>query len=204
MAKARKRKVPHKPKKQTSFSKNFKRYFSSGVEIAKLNNKTIKKIANDDNATLFGLLFVALAGVAVSIGMMNLGYSARFVIAYLMWSLFFVGVLWVFARVFGGKARFISHYRVQALGLVVYWIGVIPAIGPAILWIVELWYVIMSIIIVREVHKIKAWQATLTVLIPIAIILILLVFVLFVLITSANAVGMTSNEMINYLESLAG
>jgi len=202
-------------------SKDFKKYFSSALDIVKLNPKEIIKVAKDKDATLWGLIFVVVAGLATAIGALitngikmpilyrtTLGmpkFSDIVVmpIGYLLWTFIFIGILWVLAKLFGGKARFVEHYRAQSLGLVVYWIGVIPIIGPMILWIAELWYLVMSVFIIKNVHKLKTWQAVLVVLIPIIVIVILIAIFIAALVTWFVAMGITTPEELEQLKQLA-
>lgn len=202
-------------------SKDFKKYFNSALEIVKLNPKEIIKVAKDKNATPWGLIFVVVTGLATAIGalitngikmpilykttlgMPQLSDIITMPIGYLLWTFIFIGILWLIAKLFGGKARFVEHYRAQSLGLVVYWIGVIPIIGPMLLWISELWYLVMSVFIIKNVHKLKTWQAVLVVLIPIIVVVILIAVFIAALVAWLVAMGITTPAELEQLKQLA-
>src|SRR4030042_4429496 len=105
--------------------KDFKKYFSSAIKIVKLNPKEIIKVAKDKDATLWGLIFVAIAGLATAIGTLNFKGILGMAIGYLIWIFIIVGIWWIIAKVFGGKAGFVEQYRAQSVGIVAYWLGVI-------------------------------------------------------------------------------
>ncbi len=183
--------------------KDFKKYFSSAVEIVKLNPKEIIKVAKDKDATLWGLIFVAIAGLATSIGTLNFKGILGMAIGYLIWTFIIVGIWWIIAKVLGGKAGFVEQYRAQSVGIVAYWLGVIPVVGPMILWLVEIWYLVMSVFIVKNVHKLKTWQAVVVVVVPIVVILVLLLIFLAAIIGLLVASGLSSPEALEQLQQLS-
>ena len=184
-------------------SKDFKKYFNSALEIVKLNPKEIIKVAKNKDATLWGLIFVAIAGLATAIGMLNFRGIIGMAVGYLIWTFIIVGIWWVIAKAFGGKAGFVEQYRAQSVGIVAYWLGVIPIVGPMILWLVEIWYMVMSVSIVKNVHKLKTWQAVVVVVVPIVVILVLFLIFLATIIGLLVAWGLSSPEELEQLQQLS-
>lgn len=176
-------------KKSEDFFSRFKKYFDSAVNIVKLKPKTIGKISKDSDATLWGLLFVAFAGVATSFGAINVDSAIVLAAGYIIWTVFFTGILLFLARIFGGKGTFIELFRPRALGSIVYWVGAIPGIGSWLLWLSELWVLVMSVAIIKRVCKLKTAQAIIVVIVPVILVMGIVLIMLAAITAALIAAG---------------
>jgi len=154
-----------------------KGYFRQGVEILKLNVQAAENVAKDPKATNYALLYVALAGVASAIGTLN--PFGIIVMPIFMLIAFFIsiGILHLFAKLFGGQASFTEYYRAIGVGYVGTWIAVIPILGPLLSGLVSLWYIVVNVVVLKAVHKLTTFKAVLVLLLP-AIVFGVIAFVL--------------------------
>lgn len=148
-------------------------YLKKGLEIIKLNEKVMGDVAKDQKATGMAVLFIAIAGVAMAIGTFMWMGIIFYPIAVLIGSFIGVGILHLFAKLFGGKGAFMDLYRVFGIGYILSWISVIPVVGPMISGIAGLWMIVVSIIAVRKVHSLSTGKAVAVVLIPVVIAIVL-------------------------------
>jgi hypothetical protein len=154
-------------------TKDFKHYFKAGLEILQIKQNSIKKIAEDSKATTFAILFIALAGVASAIGTLNLVGIIFAPVAILIGTFIWFGILHLFSKIFGGKGKYSEFYRAAGVGYVGMWLAVIPILGPFLVLIISLWYLVVYVNIVKVVHKLSTGKAIAVVAIPVAIITIL-------------------------------
>lgn len=99
-----------------------------------------------------------------------------------------VFIFWIFAKMFGGKGAYGTHY--VALSHLALWsvLFAIPFIGPVIAVVGEIWSIVMSVFITKHVHKLSTGKAAAAVIIPYAIFLLLLL--VFIALVIALLVGM--------------
>ena len=168
----------HSKKRGEDFLTRFKKYLEISFEIAKLNKKKVSEAAKDSEATLWGLLFTAVAGLATSIGTVSVDNAIVLAAGYIVWTVMFTLVLFIVSKLFGSKASYVQIFRPRALSSVTYWVGAVPGIGPSLLWIAEIWLVVVSIVIVKRVCKLGLWQSVVVVLIPVIAVVVMLAFLI--------------------------
>ena len=144
-----------------------------GIEIIKLNKEVSKEVAKDENATMMGILIVALAGVAAAVGGLNPLIILFAVPAVLFGSFIGVGIYHILAKLFGGTADFMEFYRATSHTYVAQWISAIPMLGFFLSPLIMLWMIVVNVVILESVHELSRGKAIMVVLIPIIILVIL-------------------------------
>ncbi|MFH2021334.1 MAG: Yip1 family protein [archaeon] len=157
-----------------------KKYFKEGIEILKLGAKTMEKVAKDEKATYYAIAFFAIAGLAQAIGTFNLFGLVTLPIMEVVFSFVGVGIIHLLAKLFGGKAKFMELYRTNGIGYIAMWIAVIPFIGSTLAGLIGLWYIVVSVVILKAVHKLSTGKAVMVVLIPLIVAAIIAAIITFI------------------------
>ncbi|MBI5391910.1 YIP1 family protein [Candidatus Woesearchaeota archaeon] len=162
---------------------NFVGKLKQGFEILKLDKKEIMKVANDESSTKAGVLFLALAGVAASIG--SFAFLAIFPIIVLPIFVILgfaigVGIYHILAKLFGGSGTYMQLFRVVSVTSFLNWIAVIPILGSILSAFTSIWSLVVAVVAVREVHKLSTGKAVAVIVIPlvVALVIMMVVFVL--------------------------
>jgi hypothetical protein len=150
--------------------KSIKNYAKKGIDMIKLKQDAMSSVAKDDNATQYALLFIALAGVAQAIGTFNIPGVVVLPVAMLIGSFIGLGIMHILAKLFGGKAKFMEYFRAGGVSYVGMWIAVIPILGPIVMGILGLWYLVVHVVLLKAVHKLNTFQAIIVVFIPTVIL----------------------------------
>jgi len=172
---------------------NLKKIVMDAVEIFKLNEKTIKSVSASKDAFTAGALILVIAGIASAIGSFNLTGIIANPIMLFIGSFIWVGILYLFAWLFGGKGSYMEYWKPLSHSAIVSWISVIPFIGAVIAGILGLWNIVVAVKVTQIVHKLSLGKSIAVVLIPILILIaiaILLVLVVGAAIFAALAGGM--------------
>ena len=151
------------------------------VEIVKLNGKAAVNVSKDKNATLMGILIVIIGGTLSGIANLAGTFDLLLVIlAPMVVGLIFffvsVGIIHLLARLFGGKAGYMELFRAQSHVQILSWLVIIPFLGNTLNFLVSLWSIVVSVVILENVHKLSRGKAVMVVLIP-AIVFMLLVVI---------------------------
>ena len=156
-----------------SFSDSVKQ----AVEIVKLNGKVAEKVSKDKNATVMGILIIVIGGILsqiLSIEILTLIYTLIFlIIIYFI----VVGITHILYRLFGGKARYIEYFRAESHSAILGWLGIltiIPLLGGIISILSSIWGIVVSVVILENVHKLPRRKAIVVILIPVIVGLFLL------------------------------
>ena len=92
---------------------DFGNSIKQAVEIVKLNGKAAVTVSKDKNATLIGILIIAIGGILSQILSFEIGIMI-FTVAVLITGYFIVvGVMHILALLFGGKARYMEYFRAE-------------------------------------------------------------------------------------------
>ncbi len=159
---------------------DFKGYLTKGIELIKLSRPAADALAADPNAFNAGMLFIAVGGLAGGIGTTIFTFGVGFFaiifwpIAAVLMSFVHVFILFIIAKILGGKGTYKSYYGALGVGTMPAWAAVIPSIGS----ILSLWTIPIAVIVTASVHRLSTARAILVVIIP--MLLILLVFALFI------------------------
>ncbi len=160
---------------------DFKKSVKNALDIVQLKDKAISSVASAKDSFLPSVLILVIAGIAMAIGSMNpIGIIGN-PIGYFIMSFIGVGILFIFAKLFGGKGNYMPHYNALAHGYILMWISVIPFIGPMIAAIAGLWSIVVAVKVTSVVHRLSIGKSALVVLIPIIIIAVLMVILVMIM-----------------------
>ena len=157
---------------------DFGNSIKQAVEIVKLNGKAAVAVSKDKNATLIGILIIAIGGILSQILSFEIGIMI-FTVAVLITGYFIVvGVMHILALLFGGKARYMEYFRAESHAAILSWLGIlvmIPFLGGIINILISIWGIVVSVVILENVHKLTRGKAVIVVLIPVIISILLIV-----------------------------
>jgi len=157
-----------------------------GLRLIKLDGDAAVEIASDSGSTVNGWLVIFVAGLlgslAISIKQVpfsfldyltNLGYSIVF-------SALAILIIHGLAKLYGGQSTLIGYFRAQSHAHLLNWISIVTAVelayvGNLVGWAISLWSIIISVVVLKNVHRLSTWKA---IIVALAIPLILLVLVL--------------------------
>lgn len=182
--KAPAKKAAKKPSRKPSSitrKRRFLDYVRAGIEIVKLNERTMVGVSKDKSAFWNGVAIVAIVGVALSIGSLQPWTLAFLVPLVVLGSFINVGVMHVIALILGGKAKYGEFYRTRAMSHVIYWPLVIPFVGFFASIVLSIWDIVVLVVTVRAVHRMSTGRALVAVLLPIILVgMLVMFFALFV------------------------
>src|SRR3989344_7679611 len=157
-----------------------------GLRLIKLDGDAAVEIASDSGSTVNGWLVIFVAGLlgslAISIKQVpfsfldyltNLGYSIVF-------SALAILIIHGLAKLFGGQSTLIGYFRAQSHAHLLNWISIVTAVelayvGNLVGWAISLWSIIISVVVLKNVHRLSTWKA---IIVALALPLILLVLLL--------------------------
>jgi len=168
---------------------NFNDSVKQAIDIVKLKGKVIEKVSKDKNATLIGILIIAIGGILSGIGSTLYGASNLEILTVILTLMFIpiytiliyfiiVGIMHILARLFGGKAKYIEYFRAESHTAILSWLGIlaiIPLLGGIINLFISIWGVVVSVVVLENVHKLTRGKAIIVVLIPVIVLILLLV-----------------------------
>ncbi|MBD3164610.1 hypothetical protein GF323_05380 [Candidatus Woesearchaeota archaeon] len=177
---------------------DFQSSLKKAIEIVKLNEKAISEVSKDTEAWKMGLLILAIGGLLSGIanyifssavssvlpGMMQgiaRSASAASIISAPIGSIIGafigVGIVFLFVKIFSGKAGYMQLFAPVAFGSILGWLSIlniIPVVGWLINFAAGIWSIVVLIIIVRKVNAFTTGKAVLAVLLPMIIVGIIL------------------------------
>ncbi|MEK6874929.1 MAG: YIP1 family protein [Nanoarchaeota archaeon] len=143
------------------------------IGIITLNSAVIKETSRDKNATGVTLLIWMFIPVAASIGT----WSLRNIIpGIFVWTAVLgigTAIYHILAQILGGKATYQQLLRPLGHQGVLYWVMIIPGIGPALSVVAMFWSIVIDIVTLKIVYKLSTARAAAVVLIPASIIITL-------------------------------
>jgi len=134
------------------------------IDIVKLNGAVAADVGRDEQALQPGLIFVAVGGLAAGIGGLaghgGIGGLISAPIAALIGYAVGVGILHLVATIlFGGKGDYLSLLRAESHASILGWAGFIPFVG----WLLGLWHLPVSVMILQNVYGMPREKAIATV-----------------------------------------
>jgi len=136
-------------------------YFRRAIEIIKLNQQTMTKVARDLNALRFGIAVTAIGGALAFIP----GKSVSGVFVGALFSILalflFSGFVHMFCGYSKGKEEYLGFARIVGLSGILDWTVITPLLGI----VVTIWSVVISIVAAQVVYHSTGARATLAVLI---------------------------------------
>lgn len=160
----------------TARKRKFLDYVKAGIEIVKLNERTMVGVSKDKAAFWNGIAIVAIVGVAVAIGSLQPWMIAFLVPLVVLGSFINTGVTHIIALILGGRARYGEFYRTRAVSYVIFWPLVIPFVGFFASIFLSIWDIVVLVVTVRAVHRLSTVRALVAVLLPIILVGILVMF----------------------------
>jgi hypothetical protein len=144
------------------------------IEIVKLNGAVAAEVGNDEQALQPGLIFVAVGGLAAGIGGLamhgGIGGLITAPIGALVGYAIGVGILHLVATIFfGGKGDYLSLFRAESHASILGWAGIIPFIG----WLIGLWHLPVTVVILENVYGMTRQKAIATVAVIVGFFLLL-------------------------------
>jgi hypothetical protein len=149
-------------------------YFKKAIEIVKLNQETMARVASDPNAIRFGIAVTAVGGALAFIP----GNSLAGVLVGALFSVLilflFSGFVHLFCGYSKGKEEFMGFVRIIALSGIIDWMVILPFTAL----VVTVWSVVISIVAAQKVYQLSGSKAT-VVIVTSALILWLISLMLF-------------------------
>lgn len=162
---------------------DFVNSIKQAIEIVKLNGKAAKNVSKDKNATLIGILIIAIGSVLSNVLILEIVNIISTLIIGVIGYFIIVGIMHIIARLFGGQAKYLEYFRAQSHASILSWLGilaVIPTAGYIINFFISIWSLIVSVVILESVHKLTRGKA---------IVVVLLIITLFIVIGTVSYFG---------------
>src|SRR5512143_3761261 len=113
----------------------FKDYLSRCIELVKLNRDAAEEVAGDEGAFGWAVLFFAIGGLAGGLGgsMASMGFGFVMVavgpVLHVLGSFVWVGILYLLARMMGGRGSYTGYYSALGIGSMPAWAQLVPFLG---------------------------------------------------------------------------
>ena len=155
--------------------------FNDVLGILKLDENSINNAAQGS----FGNPMIVLAVVSVIYGLGSLLWMpGSFILSIIgtfiglfIGSFIGVGLIWIFAKIFGGQGAYMAQYKPSTDVMILYVLSLIPFIGGLVYGI---WSIIADVKIVMVVHKLSTGKAIAAVLLPVVLVTVIVVILLIV------------------------
>ena len=161
---------------------DFVNSIKQAIEIVKLNGKPAKNVSKDKNATLIGILIIAIGSVLSNVLMLEIVDIISTLIIGVIGYFIIVGIMHIIARLFGGQAKYLEYFRAQSHASILSWLGilvVIPTVGSIINFFIAIWSLIVWVVILESVHKLTRGKAIVVVLLIITLFIFMIIFNIF-------------------------
>ncbi|MEN3044167.1 MAG: YIP1 family protein [Candidatus Hydrothermales bacterium] len=160
---------------------DFGKIIERALNIIQLKEEAIKEASEKRENFLWSILIVAIAGIAGAIGSLKIipGIITLPILAVIL-SFIGIGILWIIARILGGKGEYISYYIPIAMTYILQWVSVVPFIGAFLSTLAGIWIIVVTVKITQIVHQLDLAKAIVVVLIPVVV-----AFFLFILLGAA-------------------
>jgi|SRR3989344_2409849 len=170
---------------------DFLKYIKRAFQIALLDKKVIRKVAEDKNALIPGLIFLVL-GSFVAVYVQYVYRKAPlslqvYIPIFVLTVLVMIGLVHLLARLFGSKEKVISFLRptlVSSLFSILGLASLIPFIGPILHVLISIWSLVIFVIVIKESYKLSTGKA-------IGIMLLMLLAVLVAIVIIGIVIGIT-------------
>jgi hypothetical protein len=146
---------------------DFTAAISRGWRMIQLDRSAAREVLGDQDALIPSLVIIAISGVAAAIGQLNI--AGIFVLPILMPIFYFVcvGIVHLAASVLGGSGSYLPTYCGYGHGVgLLYWVTVIPIVGPIIGFFAMIWGLVVGVVIVEENYALSRGKAIVAVLVP--------------------------------------
>jgi hypothetical protein len=146
-------------------------YIKKGIEVAQLKKEAVQILAADKEAFGPALGILAIGGVCGAIGALSLWGIILMPILRVAGMFIVVAIMHFVATSFMGAkgGQFSGLFVPLSCASVLTWIGIIPFIGPVLMFLVGLWLLVVAVIVVEHVYQIDRTKAIIVVAVPVAI-----------------------------------
>lgn len=158
---------------------SFAGYVKDALEIVQLKTHAIDDAAGDHNAFTMGLVVIALAGVATSIGTYRPFGLIAFPVFAIVSAFISAGVFHLLAtQAFKAEGDFLAFFRPFSLPHILLWVNVIPGLNMLLLfWLAWFWLLVVTVVVLERVYTLDRAKAIATVAIPtVAMFVVVVVF----------------------------
>jgi hypothetical protein len=145
-------------------------YVKTGIAIVRLDPAAAARAAADPAALVPAVVVLAIGGAAVEVGKLHPHLLVVGAVRLVLVSLLLVGLVYLLARVlWNGRGTYEALYAPVALAGVILWPAVIPFAGP--LWgsLASLWWVVVTVDVIRKVMGLTTGRAVLVMAILVAV-----------------------------------
>jgi len=154
---------------------SFADYVKKGWEVVQLKTDAIRQLADDEAAFGPALGIIAIGGVCLAIGTFNWPGIVYLPIVRLIGAFIVVAIMHFCATAFfGGQGKFKQLFTPLGCATLVTWVSIIPVLGWPLAILSGLWLLVVSVVIVEQVHQIERAKAIAVVAIPVVIGLIIM------------------------------
>jgi hypothetical protein len=145
------------------------RWFNLALGIIGLKREAIREAAASDDLTLGAVVFVGISGLTSAAGVFDIFGIFYYPFVQLACFALLTGVLWFVARLFGGTGTYLAQLRAQGLTWALFWITIIPIVGPVLSVLAFLWWLVVDVAITEEVHGLSRGKSIAAVLLPVGL-----------------------------------
>jgi hypothetical protein len=166
-------------------------YIKKGIEVAQLKKDAVQLLAADKEALGPALGILAIGGVCGAIGALSLWGIIVMPIARVIGMFIVVAIMHFVATSFmGAKAgQFSGLFVPLSCASVITWIGIIPFVGPVLVFLAGLWLLAVAVIVVENTYQIDRTKAIIVVAVPMALGLLISIIAFFLGLSAMALMG---------------
>ena len=157
-----------------------------GIKLIKLDGTAITEIVSDKSSFLAGWIIILIYGLlsALAISIKGSPFDSTKFIEYAIKGIVFGGlyilIIHGIAKLFGGQSKLKEYFSVQSHVFLFNWLIIFtaiqqPIIAAVVTLVVIIWGIVMSIVVVKSVHKLSTGKSIIVVLVPYIIWLLLII-----------------------------
>ena len=192
------------------------------IAIIKLDEKVIGKVSKDKDTWKVGLIIIAIGSIlsAIASHFMSDKASSAFdilgapemaevakttsitsiitaPIGSIIGTLIIVGIIFLIAKLFGGKSTYKELFQPVSFASILSWLGIlnlIIGVGNFINFLAGIWSLVVLIVIVRKINSFTTGKAIFIVLIPLIILAVIAIIILIISLTllGTGALGLST------------
>ncbi len=154
-----------------------------GLRLIKLDGSAAIVLAKDKSALVYGWIIIIIAVLSNELGNYFKSPLTEFSFFNLVISIIIGPVLILIyhglAKLFGGQSRLPDFFRAQSHVFLLSWLMIFTFInvlyaGMIIEWVIGLWSIVITVIVVKAIHQINTWKSIIVALaLPLILIILL-------------------------------
>ena len=158
-----------------------------GLRLIRLDATAAVEIAQDTGSTVYGWIIIIVAALLFALLPYVPPYVIPFdakvflitIVGYVIFAASSILIFHGLAKLFGGQSRLLEYIRAQYHVLLLNWLLVFNIIGipfNTLLWLIAIWNIVVTIVIIKSLHKLNTWRAIIvTLLLPVISVVLSLV-----------------------------